>query len=258
MYNDLFTLGKITIHGYGFMIAIGFFVAIGISLYRLKKANMDQEIALDVSLIAMFSGFLGAKILFVIVEFKSFLANPLSVLGSAGFVVYGGIILAVACIILYCKKKGIGFFVLGDLVLPQVSIAQAIGRIGCFLAGCCYGAETTSPLGVVFPAGSIAPAGVKLWPTQLFCTVGDLIIAGLLYLLTYVVKTKFADKCKPGIITAGYCILYGAGRFGLEFFRADSRGAVGFLSTSQFISIFIVIMGIVLTVLSLRKAKEEK
>lgn len=126
-----------------------------------------------------------------------------------------------------------------DLFMPSVAVAQGFGRIGCFLAGCCYGAETSCALGVVFPAGSLAPSGVSLLPTQLFSAAGDFLLA--LVLILYARKQR-----RAGRVGALYLILYGIGRSIIEIFRADFRGEIGIFSTSQFISIFIVIAGVAL------------
>lgn len=249
MHNDILTIGKLTIHGYGLMIAIGILAAVFVAMYRAKRRDMDQEPILDIVLIAMIGGFLGSKILYVIVEWKEFIKNPVRFLGGGGFVVYGGIILGLTVAFLYFKFKKLDFFAYMDLTMPSVSIAQGIGRIGCFLAGCCYGAETNSALGVVFPHGSLAPAGVKLWPTQLFMSVGNLCIAAILILASLKLKKK-------GQVSALYMILYSAGRFGVEFFRADHRGSVGVFSTSQFISLFIFAIGIALFVYVTKKGPE--
>lgn len=123
-------------------------------------------------------GFLGAKILYVIVSFKDFLKDPLAVLGSEGFVVYGGIIAGVLAAWIYCKVKKLVFLEYFDLIMPEVALAQGFGRIGCFLAGCCYGRETTAAWGITFPADSMAPSGIKLIPTQLLSAAGDFLIAG--------------------------------------------------------------------------------
>ena len=244
MHNEILKIGKFTIHGYGLMIAIGILVAVCISIWRAKKKKMDPEPILDIVLIAMIGGFLGGKILYLIVDWKNFIASTdkMKYLGGSGFVVYGGIILAVTVSFVYFKFiKKLDFLTYIDLVMPQVSVAQGFGRIGCFLAGCCYGAHTESAIGVVFPEGSLAPAGEKLWPTQIMMAVGNLIIAGLLYLA----GMKFKKK---GQIIGLYLILYAIGRFGIEFFRNDYRGAVGVLSTSQFISIFMCAIGVALFV----------
>lgn len=242
MHNDLFHIGKITIHGYGTMIAIGVLAAIAVAILRCKKKDINPEPVLDLVLIGLIGGFAGGKLLFIIVEILSdgwsnFIRNPKAYLGGSGFVVYGGIICAVIIGVIYFKIKKTDFLTYWDMIMPSVSIAQGFGRIGCFLAGCCYGAVTDSPIGVVFPSGSLAPAGVKLWPTQLMMSAGNFIIAGILILASTKLK-------KRGQIGSLYLILYAIGRFGIEFLRNDHRGAVGVFSTSQFISLFIVVIGI--------------
>jgi len=241
MHNEIFTIGKVTIHGYGLMIGIGFLAAVLLGMYRAKKKGLNQEAILDIAIYAILAGFLGGKILYVIVEWKRFLESPWDVLGSSGFVVYGGIITGVLAGYIYTRIKKISFVKYFDLVMPEIALAQGFGRIGCFLAGCCYGRQTDSCLGVMFPEGSMAPSGVKLLPTQLFMSAGDFLIA--LALILYARKNKV-----DGNVGAGYLVLYGVGRFAIEFLRNDVRGSVGALSTSQFISIFIVAAGVALMV----------
>lgn len=136
----------------------------------------------------------------MIVEFKTFIRDPKTVLGSEGFVVYGGIIAGFLTAIVYCRIKKLYFLEYFDLAVASISMAQGFGRIGCFLAGCCYGRETTSRFGVVFPEGGLAPAGVKLIPTQLISSAGDFLI--MIVLLLYYRKNK-----KDGIPgNVGFCI----------------------------------------------------
>ena len=243
MHNDIFTIGKFTIHGYGLMIAIGVIAAVLVAIYRAKKAGIDPEVVLDLVLIGLICGFGGGKILYLIVEWKDFIKSPMTYLGGGGFVVYGGIILALIVGAVYFTLKKKDPLIVMDLIMPEVSIAQGFGRIGCFLAGCCYGRITDSVFGVVFPEGSLAPAGVKLIPTQLIMSAGNFLIAGILLIAATKLK-------KRGQILSLYLILYAIGRFAVEFLRNDHRGAVGVFSTSQFISLFIVIIGIGLFVWS--------
>ena len=233
MKTEILSIGRISIHGYGLMIAIGILCCIAMGVYRAKKYHMNQEAVMDIALYGVLAGFVGAKLLFVIVEFPAFVKDPLSVLGSEGFVVYGGIILGVLAAIIYCRIKGLAFLEYFDLCAPSISLAQGFGRIGCFLAGCCYGRQTESFLGVVFPENSMAPAGVKVLPTQLFSSAGDFLIMGILLLYS-------RKKKHTGDVGALYMLLYGVGRFLVEFLRADDRGNIGSLSTSQMISIVIV------------------
>ncbi len=243
MHNDIFTIGKFTIHGYGLMIAFGVIVAVLVAIYRAKKAGIDPEVVLDLVLIGLICGFGGGKILYLIVEWKDFIKSPMTYLGGGGFVVYGGIILAMIVGAVYFTLKKKDPLIVMDLIMPEVSIAQGFGRIGCFLAGCCYGRITDSVFGVVFPEGSLAPAGVKLIPTQLIMSAGNFLIAGILLIAATKLK-------KRGQILSLYLILYAIGRFAVEFLRNDHRGAVGVFSTSQFISLFIVTIGIGLFVWS--------
>lgn len=246
MKFQLFSIGPVAVHGYGFMIALGVFACILLGMYRAKQTGiLKEEAVLDIAIYGLLAGFLGAKILYVIVEFETFLANPMSVLGSEGFVVYGGIISGVLAAIIYCRVKGLSFLECFDLLAPSVSLAQGFGRIGCFLAGCCYGRETSSFLGVVFPEGCMAPVGVKLLPTQLFSSAGD-------FLITAVLLFAYRKRRHTGDVGALYMLLYGVGRFGIELLRSDNRGTVGVFSTSQAISI-VIVAGAVLLFLSDRK-----
>ncbi len=164
MKTDLFHIGKFVIHGYGLMIGIGFVLALLVGEYRAKKMGMKEEALIDIAIIAGVSGFLGAKLLYIIVSFKDFIKDPMGVLGSSGFVVYGGLIAGVLCNLIYVKIKKLSFLEYFDLVMPEIALAQGFGRIGCFLAGCCYGRQTDAAWGVVFPADSLAPSGV-LFPS---------------------------------------------------------------------------------------------
>lgn len=251
MKMDLFSIGKITIHGYGLMIALGILACIAMATYRAKKYKLDPEAILDIAIWGVVAGFLGAKLLYVIVEFEDFVKDPLSLIGSEGFVVYGGIIAGVLAAILYCRKKNLVFMEYFDLAAPSISLAQGFGRIGCFLAGCCYGRETTSFLGVEFPAGGLAPSGVKLLPTQLFSSAGDFVITGV---LLWFYKR---NKC-TGNVGVLYMVLYGVGRFLIEFLRSDDRGGMGALSTSQWISIGIVALAGVLFVRNKKRCVKVK
>lgn len=140
------------------------------------------------------------------------------------------------CLLPYQKENFISYF---DLVMPAVSMAQGFGRIGCFCAGCCYGRETHAWYGITFTHSDFAPNGVSLIPTQLISSAGDFLICGVL--LWYASK-----KPEPGRVAAGYLVLYGVGRFLIEFLRNDYRGSLGIFSTSQIISFGIVALGIAL------------
>lgn len=238
MYNNILTIGPITIHGYGLMIAIGIMTALFIGEARAKRRGLDPDEIWNLTICCAIFGFLGAKLLYCIVDLRNVLENPIAVIKSNGFVVYGGIIAGVLAGFLWCRLRGLVFWDYFDIVLPSVAVAQGFGRLGCFLAGCCYGRETDSILGIVFHNSDFAPNDVRLIPTQLISAAGMLLIAGVLF--------WYARKpVKRGTVGFLYLILYSVGRFGVEFLRNDYRGEIGILSTSQFISLFIVVLGIV-------------
>lgn len=248
MYNDLFSIGPINIHTYGVMVAIGVLAALFTGEARAKKRNMDADALYPMTFLCVVLGFCAAKVLFCIVEWKSFIQNPLNVLSNSGFVVYGGILGGVLTAYIYCRIKKLSFVDYFDLMMPSVALAQAFGRIGCFFAGCCYGRETDSFIGIAFSQSDYAPNGVKMIPTQLISSAGMFLIAGILFLYG---KTE-RHRAKVGGL---YLILYSIGRFTIEFFRNDYRGEIGIFSTSQFISFFVLGLGIYLF---FRKHKSEE
>ena len=237
MYNEILTIGSFTIHGYGLMIGLGVVAALMMGDYRSKKFGLIGDHIYGMTFSAVILGFLAARILFIITEWQDFLQNPMRYLSGAGFVVYGGIIGGALTIYGFCKIKKIDMLAYLDLMIPSVALAQAFGRVGCFLAGCCYGRETDSFLGVVFTNSDFAPNGVKVLPTQLFMASGDLVIMAVL--LWYAKKRDLRGRT-----SALYLILYSVGRFCVEFLRNDDRGMVGVLSTSQFIAVFTFVIGV--------------
>lgn len=241
MKNDLLTIGGLTVHGYGLMIGIGFVAAYLLTEYRAKKRGMDSDIILSLAFYTIVSGIVSAKLLYYATVFDEILEDPGMLLNLGdGFVVYGGIIGGVLGGWLFCRIKKLPFFAYFDLVVPAVALAQGFGRIGCFLAGCCYGLQMETPFSIVFTNSDFAPNGVPLLPVQLMASGLDFIHCLLLLAAS---KRLRAD----GQTAALYLICYSIGRFALEFLRGDLiRGSVGRLSTSQFISLFILAGGIAL------------
>ena len=240
MYNEILNIGSLTIHGFGLMVAIGLLCAILLASKRAKTRNLSPDIVHSLSLISLVFGFLGAKLLYALVNLDVLISNPIQVLSGSGFVVYGGIIGGVLAAIVFCKLKNVRFLPYFDLVAPSIAVAQGFGRIGCLLAGCCYGRETDSIICIVFHNSTIAPNGVSLVPTQIISSLAAFLLAVILLIYSRNEKTD-------GKTAALYLVLYSAGRFIIEYFRSDYRGSIGSLSTSQFISIFIFVFGILMT-----------
>ena len=242
MKSTLFTIGPFTAHSYGLMLGIAIVLAYIVAEKRAKKLGLKDELIFDLAIWCGVGGILGAKLLYLITQIDRIIDDPKVIIESltGGFVVYGGIILGIFAGWLFTKVKKLPFLKYFDLVMPEIALAQAVGRVGCFLAGCCYGVETHNVLHVVFHDSPIAPNGVSLVPTQIYSSLFDL--------LHFFVLISFAKKKKADGQVAGlYLMLYSAGRFVIEFWRGDlERGSIGPLSTSQAIAIVLFVIGAVI------------
>lgn len=251
MKNELFKIGGFTIYGYGLMIGIGIMAAYLVSEYRAKKQGLDSDQLIPIAIWVVVPGLVCAKLLYYITTWRDILQDPGLLLDiSSGFVVYGGIIGGMLGGYLYCKRHDVDFWRYFDLVIPSVALAQAFGRVGCMFAGCCYGLPAEGPFSAIFRDSAFAPNGVSLFPIQL--------LSSGLNFIHFLILIAFAKRAKAkGQVSALYLICYSVGRFILEFFRGDlERGAVGVLSTSQFISIFIFLIGYVLFILNTMRGKK--
>ena len=247
----LFSIGSFHIYSYGFMIALGLVAGYLLALKTAKPLGCDKKHMDNLLFTILISGFVCSKLLYLLTNLSKLVADPNYFFESlgGGWVVYGGIIGGALGGYLYCKKFGLSFLKYFDWTMPSFALSQAFGRIGCFMAGCCYGCETSSVFGIVFPEGSLAPSGISLVPTQLMSSAFDLFLC--LLLIWLICKKKW-----DGQIGCAYLVLYSLGRFVIEFFRGDLiRGSVGFLSTSQFISIFVFLAGIFLWFWKEKRAK---
>jgi len=234
----------LTIPMYGVMSALGMLAAFVLLGLTRKHTRFSEDQALSAALWAIIMGFLGAKVLYWIVEIDQIIADPSYLLHTLreGFVFYGALIGGLGGVAIYSLRKKLPFFSLTDYFIPGLVIGHAFGRIGCFFAGCCYGMECETPISVVFPAGGAAPAGIPLLPTQLM-------ESAFLFLLCAFLVWRLTKKKPFGTVSGWYMVLYGVWRFVIEFFRSDERGAVGALSTSQFISLFVFAGGVALLLL---------
>lgn len=237
----------LTLPMFGIMMMCGMISAFVLMLYTHKFSIFNEDDILSCALWAIILGMLGAKILYWIVELDDIIANPAYLLQTltSGFVFYGALIGGVLGVVIHCARKKQPLFAYCDLFAPSFAIAQAFGRIGCFCAGCCYGSPSECALAVTYPAGigSAAPSGVPLLPTQLM-------ESAFLVLLTVALVLILRKKKTYGTVFGWYLVSYGVWRFIIEFFRSDDRGAVGGLSTSQFIGIFVVLAGIAVLILA--------
>lgn len=258
MHNTLVKIGGFTVYSYGFMIGLGIIMGFIVLYYRMKKYNLDYDKSIDMMLWGIIPGFIFAKLTYVLVELQTLKVyyytsrDNFNLSIRNGFVIYGGIIAGIIFIFLYLKVKKLDIGTYMDVGIASVALAQGFGRIGCFLAGCCYGIGYSGPLNVKFPFTGYGPMDTPLLPTQLIFSLADFINFGILCL------SKRYNKIKGGTM-ALYMITYGLGRFGLEFLRGDERGTILGVSTSQFISICMVPVGcLIYAYLAYRYNKGEK
>ena len=241
MYPIIFKFGPLTIYTYGFFVFLGVLLGYFVSSREAERQGINKNVFSNIFFGVLLSGFIGARIFYILVEFKWFLKNPVSVIFSrSGFVFYGGIIIGLAALYLLLSKYSIKFLKIADILALGVPLSHSMGRIGCFFYGCCYGIPTESFLGVLFPLDSPAGfMGIKVLPIQLISAFFLFFIFCILLFLNK--KRKF-----EGQILLYYLILYGIFRFNIEFFRGDFRGKFLGFSTSQYISIAFIITGIFL------------
>lgn len=253
-YLNLFGL---KIPSYGLMMALAFIAAIVLCYYRAKKAGLDVDKILNLAIIAIITGMVGAYLLYIFVTYSfseiigSIKDGSFYVFKSGGLVFYGGFILAAVCCIGYVLIKKLSLAEYATAIIPSIPLAHAIGRVGCFMAGCCYGRVCDTVVSVIYtnPIGG-APVGVPVFPVQLLEAVLNLIIFAILLVYT-------RKKAKSFSSVFLYLLCYSIVRFTVEYFRADEiRGIFLGLSTSQWISIALLLIGIVGFILTLRYDKK--
>ena len=254
MHPILFKIGPITIYTYGVLIATAFFLGLALAARQARVEGEDPQKIMDLSFYILISAIVGSRLLYIVVEYKEYISNPLRIfkVWEGGLVFYGGFIMAMAVVIIYIRKHEMNLWKVGDILAPSVAIGQGVGRLGCFFAGCCYGRETDVPWAVIFKdPNTLAPMDVHLHPTQLYDSVNGFIIFVILLVLR---KFKKFD----GQLFLTYTLLYAVGRFIVEIFRGDERGFVieSFLSTSQFIAIPLFILSLAMLI-RLKQQKSE-
>ena len=248
MFPRLFHIGGFNQPTYGVLVALGVVLGLTVAAKLSARQGIDQEKAWNLGILAILAAIIGAKLLLIINDLPWYLQHPgeifsLSVL-QAGGVFYGGLIAAVAASIWYMRRNRMPALPTCDAFAPGLALGHAIGRIGCFAAGCCYGKPTTHFWGVTFtsPLANAwvgTPLNIPLEPTQLFESAVEFINFAILF---WLIKHKKFE----GQVIGSYLFLYGVARYFLEFIRDDpDRGSMfnGAMTGTQFISILLVIAG---------------
>ncbi len=250
-----FKIGPVTVHTYGVLVALGFIVGITFAVYFGKKEGIAKEKILDIGFYTILAAIIGSRLFFVLIEYKYFLKNPLDIfkVWEGGLVFYGGVLLVIPVMLIYFKKNALSVWKTLDIFAPSLAIGHAIGRLGCFSAGCCYGKPTNLPWGVTFTdPHSLAILGIALHPTQLYESFAEL---GNFIVLLILRKHKKFD----GQLLWTYVLIYSIFRFIIEFFRGDrARGFIynGF-SVAQAISLVLLLAAIIFILSHWRKKHEQ-
>ncbi|MBT9131592.1 prolipoprotein diacylglyceryl transferase [candidate division NPL-UPA2 bacterium Unc8] len=215
MYPVIFRLGPLTVHSYGVMLAIAFLIGLFLSIRRAKAENIAPSIVVNLSVIILISGLIGARIFFILINLEYFLSHPSEIimLHRGGLAFFGGLALASLSGFLYLRKVGPNPWKIVDLIIPYVVLGESIVRIGCFLNGCCYGTPTDLPWAVSFPPLSAAYAhfgSTPLHPAQLYQAAANFVI----FLLLLRSRRRY-----DGEIFLIYLLLYALSRFFIGFLR---------------------------------------
>ncbi len=248
---DLFSIGETELYlpTYGLLFAAGVIVAWVWFMRRTQGMDLVQEKVFNLTFYAILAGIIGAKITLIVVDYDVYLASPRQLLGtirSAG-VLMGGVLAAAIVFYVYARRHGLPVHALGDAAAAPMALAQSIGRLGCFCAGCCYGvaADPDNPLKVLFSPLSEAGDRVARVPIQLVQAGSDLVLALILTVL-------WRRKIRPaGSVFWIYVLLYSVSRGIIEFWRGDTyRGLYldGTVSTSQLFALAGIVLASIMLV----------
>lgn len=244
----------ISLHTYGLLIATGFLVAMSLSRRQAAREGEDPEEMVDLTFYLLLSGLIGARAVFILTQLPAFLANPIEIVmfWRGGLVWYGGFLGAVGYLVYHSRRTSTPFFKTVDILIPYMALAHGFGRIGCLFAGCCFGRPASLPWSIVFPAGSMAQQAhyVMGWvsavgnslpvhPTQLY-------EAGAEFAMFWVLIYMRPHKRFHGQLFLFWLAMYPIVRSTIEMFRGDKERGVFYFSTSQYISIGVGAMALVL------------
>lgn len=260
MFPELFRIPGlgIPLATYGVLLAIGFILALWMTARLAERDGLPKNRVYDLGLYILAASLVGSKLLMVITEWNDYGGDWRRIISfdflRSGGVFYGGFIAAVIASVILMRRWNLPWRKTADAFAPGIAVGHAIGRLGCFSAGCCWGVPTTSWIGVRFTEKASELTGVPidsaLVPTQLIEAAANLLIFAFLLWLTK--RRKF-----EGQIIYSYLMIYSVARFIIEFWRDDPRGTLFGLSTSQFISIVMFALGFIMTLYHWRRMKSK-
>jgi phosphatidylglycerol:prolipoprotein diacylglycerol transferase len=240
MHPILFEVGNWPVYSYGVLLALAYLAGLQLAVVRARRAGLDGARVMDLGIYLIIAALVGAKVMLIAVDFDYFRRQPrelLSLVRAAG-VFYGGLLAAFAVAVVLIRRYKLPLWTTTDVFAPGIALGHVIGRLGCLLAGCCYGRATTLPWGITFTDPAAAenvgtPLGTPLHPTQLYEAGAELLI------LVFLLATERRGRTFPGRTFWAYLFLYAISRFVIEFYRGDDRGMVMIVSTSQAVSLVV-------------------
>jgi phosphatidylglycerol:prolipoprotein diacylglycerol transferase len=236
MIPKLFEIGPITIHSFGFMLALAFLIIAWLAAKEFTRRGYTADDAWTITLAAMIGGVVGAKLYFAVDNWDETARDPAGVLFSgAGLTYYGGLLGGAVGVILAARKRKIPIAVMADMGAPFIALGYGVGRLGCLLNGDDYGKPSTLPWAMAFPKGS-PPTLERVHPTQLYEAVASLAFFGVLW------NRRIAFEPRPTALMGVYLVLAGTERFLVEFLRLNQAAAAGF-TVAQWISVILVGVG---------------
>ncbi len=237
--EDLFGIEGFSIAWYGAIIACGMLLGIALAIKLAKKRGYKEDLILDLAVIAIPTAIVGARLYYVIFEWRDYVSDPLRIFAirDGGLAIYGGVLAGLLAAFLYSKKKAIPYFQLVDLLIPSLVLGQAIGRWGNFTNQEAYGNRIMNESLQFFPYGVYIDAlGEWHQATFFYESMWNLLLFVFLLVL-------FGKQKKDGILLATYLIGYGLGRFLIEGLRSDSLYLIGELRVSQLLSLILMLIG---------------
>lgn len=243
MYPVLLQLGPVKVFTYGFLLALAFISALYLAGREAKRRGWDPQVIYDLGFYIVIAALIGSRLFHVVLEWSYFRAHPWEILAlwKGGLAFQGGLVVGLLTVIYYIRRHGLPFWDTLDILAVGMPFGQFVGRLGCLMAGCCYGRPTNLPWGIAFthPETLASPRGVPLHPTQLY---ESLLSLGVFFLLRSLApRQRFA-----GQLLAAYFILAGLVRFLVEFWRGDDRGPVLFwqMPTTQVVALGLAGVGV--------------
>jgi phosphatidylglycerol:prolipoprotein diacylglycerol transferase len=249
-----FSIGSFAVRWYGIMVAVAVIVLLVVTFLETKRLGISPDIIYGLFLWGIIGGIIGARLVHVIDYWDYYVAHPGEIVGFAGLALYGAIIGALLAVFIYTRVKKVSFSSLagvGDAIAVGAPLAQAVGRAGCTINGCCYGILAPNlPWAVVYThPDSYAPLGVPMHATQIYFLLWNLIVFGVVW--------KMRRQLKPqGSLFLLYLALYAAGDFGLRFFRVNDPFLFG-LHEGQVTSLAILVVVIPLLIIKVRRFQQK-